>query len=190
MQLLIDLNFIILILGGISAASWLVVRFIGLAEEEEISKVANGLAIVGFPIGVICFLIIGAGFYIFSTSIEMLPSTYDWFTVICLGILGLVLILRPIKDFRFGAILSLGVGLLGAALLIYLGAENVKMLSAVFVILFFAIYGAIKVVEDLYLIIAEILSSPAISVSIGIICITQGILEFVGLSILMLIPFL
>lgn len=188
MRLLIDFNFIILILGGISAASWLVVRFIGLAEED-ILKVVDSLALIGFPIGVISFFTIGAGFYIYSTSIELLPTTYDWFTVTCLGIQGLVLILRPIKDFKFGAILSLGVGLLGAALLIYLGAENVKMLSAVFVILFLAIYGAIKVVEDLYLIIAEILASPVISVTIGIICIAQGILEFVGLSVLMLLPF-
>jgi hypothetical protein len=39
-------------------------------------------------------------------------------------------------------------------------------------------------IEDLYLLIAEILSMPIISVSVGLLCIVQGLLQMVGASLL------
>ena len=128
---------------------------------------------------------IGAGLYLWSITTNFVDEypTFDLVTIVCLGILGIVLILRPIKDFRFGAFISLAIGLLGAGLLVFLGAESVQLLSVVFIILFFVIYAIIKIFEDLYLIIAEILSSPLVSVSVGILCIIQGILQIFSLSI-------
>ena len=111
-------------------------------------------------------------------------------TLICLGIMGLVLILRPIKDFKFGTVLSLAIGLLGAAILVFLGANSVKIIAGIFILLFFLIYGAVRLFEDLYLIIAEILSHPVVTVAIGAICILQGLLQIFSFSLLNFLPLL
>ncbi len=186
-SLLVTYNFVILIVGGLLAAAWLMVRFAGVSSED-MSKTVRNLSLIGFPVGVIALITIGAGLYVISKEILVI-ETFDLVTIACLGILGLVLILRPIKDFKFGAFLSLGIGLLGAALIVMLGANSVKLLAGVFIILFLVIYGAIKIFEDVYHLIAEILASPLISVSIGLIAILQGVLLIFNLSLGNLFPF-
>ncbi|PWI49729.1 hypothetical protein CEE45_00960 [Candidatus Heimdallarchaeota archaeon B3_Heim] len=180
--ILVDWNFLLLIMGGCVAASWLLIRLSSVSDSEEIVSLAEKVAILGFPVGVISLLMIGAAFYLDSQPIG-LPASFDLITLICFGVLGLVLILRPIKNFRFGTFLSLGLGLFGAAILVFLGANQVKIMAGVFIIIFLVIYGSIKMVEDLYLLIAEILSNPMISVTVGVICIIQGLLQLLSFSL-------
>ncbi|UCE12621.1 MAG: hypothetical protein JSV04_10555 [Candidatus Heimdallarchaeota archaeon] len=177
-------SFIILILGGLLAASWLFVRLAGVSSDD-MSNLVEKLSLLGFPVGIVALITIGAGFLLWSTMENFMDEypAFDLFSIFCLGILGLVLILRPIKDFRFGAFISLALGLLGAGVLVLVGAESVQLLAVVFIVIFLAIYLSIKIIEDLYLLIAEVLSSPLISVCVGILCIIQGILQFFGLSI-------
>ncbi len=169
-------------MGGCVAASWLLIRLSSVSDSEEIVSLAEKVAILGFPVGVISLLMIGAAFYLDSQPVG-LPASFDLITLICFGVLGLVLILRPIKNFRFGTFLSLGLGLLGAAILVFLGTNQIKIMAGVFIIIFLVIYGSIKMVEDLYLLIAEILSNPMISVTVGVICIIQGLLQILGFSL-------
>jgi hypothetical protein len=179
---LINLNFFILIIGGLLAAAWLLTRLAGVSTDADISEIVSKIAIIGFPVGIASFITIGAAFYLISREF-MFPDTFDFVTLICLLILGLVLILRPIKDFKFGTFISLAIGLLGAGILVFLGEKSVKLLSIIFILLFIVIYITIKFFEDLYLLIAEILSSPIISVSIGVLCVIQGLLEIIGFSL-------
>lgn len=179
-------SFLILILGGLLAASWLLVRLAGVSSDD-MSNYVDKLSLLGFPVGILALITIGAGLLLWSTMgddqfMDEYPA-FDLVAVACLGILGLVLILRPIKDFRFGAFLSLAIGSLGAGLLLLLGAESVQLLAIVFIVIFVAIYLSVKIIEDLYLLIAEVLSSPIISLSVGILCIVQGILQFFEFSI-------
>ena len=187
--LLISWNFLLLLVGGGIAASWLLIRLSSVSDSEDISSLTQKTALLGFPIGVFSILMTGAIFYLDSQPIGI-PSSVDIVTLICLGIMGLVLILRPIKDFRFGTVLSLAIGLLGAAILVFLGANSVKIIAGFFILLFLLIYGAVRLVEDLYLIIAEILSHPLISVIIGTICIFQGLLQIFSFSLLDFLPLL
>ena len=180
-QTLVNWNFLILIVGGLLAAAWLLVRLAGVSSDD-IESIVEKLSIIGFPVGIIALITIGAGLYLLSNQI-LETEIFDISTIGCLILLALVLILRPIKDFRFGAIISLAIGFLGAGLLIFLGAESIKLLSIVFVAIFLIIYGAIRLFEDLYLMIAELLASPLVSIIVGIICILQGVLEILGLSI-------
>ncbi len=180
--LLVDLNFLLLIVGGCVAASWLLIRLSSVSDSEEIVSLTEKVALLGFPVGIISFLMIGSAFYLNYQPIG-LPSSFDIVTLICLGVLGLVLILRPIKNFRFGTFLSLALGLLGAAVLVFLGANQIKIMAGVFIIIFLLIYGSIRMIEDLYLLIAELLSSPIISVTIGVICFIQGFLQMIGFSL-------
>jgi len=187
--LLISWNFLLLIFGGCVAASWLIIRLSSVSDSEDISSLSQKVALLGFPVGIFSILTTGAIFYLSSQPIGV-PSSVDIVTLLCLGIMGLILILRPIKDFRFGTVLSLAVGLLGAAILVFLGANSVKIIAGLFILLFLLIYGAVKLVEDLYLIIAEILSHPLISVIIGAICIFQGLLQFFNFSLIDFLPLL
>ncbi len=180
-QTLINWNFLTLIIGGILAAAWLLVRLAGVSSED-MASIVKKISLSGFPIGIIALITIGAGLYLFSNHL-LESDIFDLFTMGCLTLLALVLILRPIKDFRFGVIISLAIGLGAAGLLVFLGAESIKILSIAFIIIFFIIYGAIKLFEDLYLIIAEFLASPVISIVVGLLCILQGVLEILGLSI-------
>ncbi|MCK4849041.1 MAG: hypothetical protein KAT16_08460, partial [Candidatus Heimdallarchaeota archaeon] len=180
--LLISWNFLLLIAGGCVAASWLLIRLSSVSDSEDISSLTQKVALMGFPVGILSILMTGAIFYLNSQPIGV-PSSVDIVTLFCLGIMGLVLILRPIKDFKFGTVLSLAIGLLGAAILVFLGANSVKIVAGFFILLFLLIYGAVRLVEDLYLIIAEILSHPLISVIIGAICIFQGLLQIFSFSL-------
>jgi len=186
---LISWNPLLLIIGGSVAASWLLIRLSSVSDSEDISSLTQKMAILGFPVGIVSILMTGAIFYLNSQPIGI-PSTIDIFTLICLVIMGLVLILRPIKDFKFGTILSLAIGLLGAAILVFLGADSVKIIAGIFILLFLLIYGAVRLVEDLYLMIAETLSHPIISVLIGTVCIFQGLLQIFSFSILDFLPLL
>ncbi len=178
----VDWNFLLLIIGGGVAASWLLIRLSSVSDSEEIASLTEKVAILGFPVGIISFLMIGSAFYLNSQPVG-LPSSFDLITLICFSVLGLVLILRPIKNFRFGTFLSLALGLLGAAILVFLGANQIKIMAGVFILIFLIIYGSIRMIEDLYLLIAELLSNPIISVTVGVICIIQGLLQLLGFSI-------
>jgi hypothetical protein len=180
---IVEWNSLLLILGGCVAASWLLIRLASVTDSDEMASLTGKIALLGFPIGILSLMLIGSAFYLFSMNQIGLPSSFDLFTLLCLLILGLVLILRPIKDFRFGAFLSLGLGLFGAAVIVFLGANQVKIVAGVFILIFLLIYGSIKLVEDLYLLIAEILASPIISVSVGLLCILQGVLQLFGTSL-------
>ncbi|MHA1972386.1 MAG: hypothetical protein ACTSW1_05320 [Candidatus Hodarchaeales archaeon] len=179
--LLTNFYFVTLILGGILSASWLFERLEGVSSED-IAHLSNVVAIIGFIFGILSFLSIGGGIYLISKNYK-LPRPFDFVSLALLTLLGLVLILRPIKDFRIGVFISLSVALLGASLLVFLGSDSVKFIAFVFIALFIVIYLSIKIFEDLYLIIAEILASPLISVSIGIFCFVQGLAGILGWSL-------
>ena len=187
--LLISWNSLLLIVGGGVAASWLLIRLSSVSDSEDISSLTKKMALLGFPIGIVSILMTGAIFYLYSQTIGI-PTSVDMITLICLGIMGLVLILRPIKDFKFGTVVSLAIGLLGAAILVFLGANSIKIIAGLFILLFLLIYGAVRLFEDLYLMIAEILSHPIISVAIGAICIFQGILQIFNFSLIDFLPLL
>jgi hypothetical protein len=180
-QTLVNWYFLILFIGGLLAASWLLARLAGVSLED-MSSLVERLAIIGFFVGITALLTVGAAIYLFSNEI-VLPDGVDLVTIGFLAILGLVLLLRPIKDFRFGAFISLAIGLFGAGILVFLGAESVKLLAIIFFIIFILIYGAIKLFEDLYLLIAELLASPLISITIGALCVVQGLLGVLGFSL-------
>jgi len=179
--LLTNFYFITLILGGILSASWLFERLEGVSSED-IAHLSNIVAIIGFPFGILAFITIGGAIYLVSKNYS-LPQPFDLVSLLLLSLLGLILILRPIKDFRIGVFISLTIALLGAALLVFLGSDSVKFVSIIFVALFIIIYVSIKIFEDLYLLIAEILASPIISVSVGALCFFQGLLGVIGWSL-------
>ena len=187
--LLISWNSLLLIVGGGVAASWLLIRFSSVSDSEDISSLTKKMALLGFHIGIVSILMTVEIFYLNSQAIGI-PTSVDMITLICLGIMGLILILRPIKDFKFGTVVSLAIGLLGAAILVFLGANSIKIIAGLFILLFLLIYGAVRLFEDLYLMIAEILSHPLITVVIGAICIFQGILQIFSFSLINFLPIL
>jgi hypothetical protein len=180
-ETLVNWYFLILIIGGLLAAAWLLARLAGVSLED-MSSIVERLAIIGFFVGITALLTIGAAIYLLSNNIA-LPEGIDLVTIGFLAILGIVLLLRPIKDFRVGVFVSLAIGLFGAGILVFLGAESVRLLAIIFFIIFILIYGTLKLFEDLYLLIAELLASPVVSITIGVLCVVQGLLGVLGFSL-------
>ena len=88
---IVEWNSLLLILGGCIAASWLLIRLASVTDSDEISSLTEKIALLGFPIGILSLVLIGGAFYLFSFHEIGLPSSFDFFTLVCLLILGLAL---------------------------------------------------------------------------------------------------
>ncbi|WGM90088.1 MAG: hypothetical protein IAX21_02645 [Candidatus Bathyarchaeota archaeon] len=169
----------VLILGGIIAMSWF------------IQKVVKPVPIVGTPtsilIRIVAFFGFFAGIALMITGAAAWQSqapNVDTYTQYLLIIAGLVLILKPIKDFPWAALLGLLAGGLvtGAVYFLYslpetvLGIGSIWVYVALFLIPAVIVYMVFKFIEDVLKLLGTLLASRPVTFIVGIICITQGIL--------------
>jgi hypothetical protein len=135
--------------------------------------------VVGFFLGILALVL---AYVVFSSG------HYDAFTLVILGVAGLMLFLRPIKGLRWSALVALAVGLLAS----YYAYNTFHVTTTVLLIVFVAatllLYLLFKFAEDLLGTIAGILSFPPIAVIIGIVCILQAILILMGTSLIAYLP--
>ena len=68
-ETLVSWNFIILIVGGILAASWLFVRLAGVSTDD-MSNIVDKLALIGFPVGIVALVTTGAGLYLWKFRLD------------------------------------------------------------------------------------------------------------------------
>ncbi|MDG6223826.1 MAG: hypothetical protein QCH99_11275 [Candidatus Bathyarchaeota archaeon] len=169
----------VLILGGIIAMSWF------------IQKVVKPVPIVGTPtsilIRIVAFFGFFAGIALMITGAAAWQSqapNVDTYTQYLLIIAGLVLILKPIKDFPWAALLGLLAGGLvtGAVYFLYslpetvMGIGSIWVYVALFLIPAVIVYMVFKFIEDVLKLLGTLLASRPVTFIVGIICITQGIL--------------
>ena len=159
----------------------LAVGFVCLAPlfRGPLKLVSRLLIVVGFFLGIFALVLV---YVIFSSG------HYDEFTLVILGVAGLMLFLRPVKGVRWAALVGLAVGLLAS----YYAYNAFHVTTTVLIIVFVAatllLYLLFKFAEDLLGIIGGILSFPPIAVIIGIICILQAILILMGTSLISYVP--
>jgi hypothetical protein len=167
----------ILILGGIVAASWLFERTV-----KPLSWIVKIASFFGFIIGII--LIITAA-VIWSTE------RWDPYTQYLLIAAGLALILKPIKDIPWAALIGLLIGGLcaGYVYLFFplpetvLGISSTLIYLAIFFVPALLVYMLFKFIEDLLRLVGVILASRPVSIILGLICIVQGFLLLVDTSL-------
>lgn len=173
----------ILILGGLIATSWF------------IEKLVKPVPVVGTPTSILLKII---SFFGFFAGIALLITgaaawqaqtpNVDMYTIYLLIIAGLVLILKPIKDFPWAALLGLiAGGLCAGAVYFFLpltgpifGIAPIWIYVIIFLIPAVIVYMVFKFIEDVMKLIGTFLASRPITLIVGFVCIAQGILLLLG----------
>ena len=178
-----------LILGGLAAASWILEKLLGIAPVvgDTASGLVKLISLFGFFIG---------GFMLTTLVSVWLNQGFDVGTQILLGLTGLSLLMKPLKDVPWAAFVALLVGGTCVALLIILyplpetvvGIASTWIYFFVFLVPALMAYLLLKFAEDLLRLVAMILTFKPIATILGFLCIIQGLLLLLGTS-LFSIPF-
>ncbi len=167
----------ILILGGIVAASWLFERTI-----KPLSWIVKIASFFGFIIGILLLI---------TAAVVWSTSALDVYTQYLLIATGLALILKPIKDIPWAAVIALLVGGVCAGY-VYLffplpetvfGISSTWVYLAIFLVPALLVYMLFKFIEDLLRLVGAILASRPVSIILGLICIVQGFLLLLDKSL-------
>lgn len=168
--LLMDYAPYILILGGVVAASWLLER-----TASPLSWLMKSASFFGFFVGVLLMV---------TAAVAYSAPALDVGTRYLLIATGLALILKPVKDVPWAALIALLVGGVCAGyVFLYLsvpgtvfGISSMWIYLAAFFVPALLVYLLLKFIEDVLRLIGTILASKPVAITLGLICIAQGIL--------------
>lgn len=174
----------VLILGGFTAASWLIGKLSKSAPVAgaPISAATKIMLLFGFLVGVL-MLATAAGVW--------LSQAWDSGTRYLLVVTGLALVLKPLKDVPWAALIGLVIGGLcvGLVYILYPLPETVLSISstwgylAIFLIPALLAYIFFKFAEDLLKLVGMILASRPVVTVLGVLCLLQGVLLLLNMSI-------
>jgi len=189
-SVLIDYIPHILILGGILATSWF------------LEKLLKPVPVVGKPASILTKILSFFGFFagillVVTGGVAWQTQTpqIDTYTIYLLIIAGLVLILRPIKDFPWAALIGLIAGGLcaGAVYFFYplpstvFGIASTWIYLIIFLIPAVLVYMVFKFIEDVLKLIGTLLASRPVTLIVGFICIAQGVLLLLDMNLFALL---
>ena len=173
----------ILIIGGFVAISWFFEKLIRPVPVvgAPVSLLTKILSFFGFFVGII-LIVTGAAAWSTQTS------NIDTYSQYLLILAGLSLMLKPIKDFPWAALLGLIAGSLSAGAVYFFfplqetvfGVSAIWIYLIIFLIPALIIYFIFKFIEDVVKILGTILASKPVTLIIGFVCIAQGILLLIG----------
>jgi hypothetical protein len=185
-SILVDYAPYILILGGVVAMSWF------------IQKIVKPVPIVGTPASILTRIVSFFGLFIGiallitgATAWQIQAPQIDNYTTALFIIAGLALILKPIKDFPWAALMGLIAGGLCAGAVYFFfplpatvfGIASIWVYVAIFMIPAVIVYMVFKFIEDVLKLIGMLLASRPITFIIGCICIAQGTLLLLGMNL-------
>ncbi len=175
---------LILILGGAVAASWLVQRMTkpALVVGEPVSLSLRIASLFGFFVGALMLVTAGQ---VWSAQ------SWDTGTTCLLVLTGLALVLKPLKEVPWASLLGLVVGLLcvGALYLFFplpdtvLGISSIWVYLVVFFIPALIVYMIFRFIEDLLRLIGAVLGSRPVLLVLGLVCLVQGVLLLLDMSL-------
>ena len=185
-SILVDYAAYILIVGGTIAMSWFLEKIVKPVPVvgTTASMLIKIISFFGLFAGIILLLTGAAAWQIQATQV-------DNYTMALLITAGLALILRPIKDFPWAALLGLIAGGLctGAVYFFFPLPDTAFGISAiwVYVIIFMIpaviVYLVFKFIEDVLKLIATLLASKPVTFIVGCVCIAQGILLLLDMNL-------
>lgn len=184
-----SLTFLILIVGGIFSSLYFLER-ISAVFSEELQEWVKFVAYFGFVIGILVLINAASNLVIPHLNSQDISfgKEVGWDVTIIGLVLGVTLCLRPIKDYRWAAIITLTLGCALMILIWLLAPSSVDLILIGVVIGFlFVFYMSLKFVEDIYSLLGDLLTAPPVAVGIGIVAIIEGILLFFGSSLITLI---
>jgi hypothetical protein len=176
----------ILIVGGLIAISWF------------IEKLVKPVPVVGTPASILTKIVSFFGFFVGiillitgAAAWQTHAPQVDTYTIYLLIIAGLVLILKPIKDFPWAALLGLIAGGLCAGAVYFFfslpetvfGIASIWVYLIIFLIPAVIVYMVFKFIEDVLKLIGTLLASRPITLIVGFVCIAQGILLILEMNL-------
>ncbi len=186
LTLLINYVPLILIMGGVTAISWLLERFLRPVPVvgEPLSLLMKVILLFEFFVGVLLIVTAAVAWATEATHV-------DSGTRYLLIVTGIALFLKPIKDTPWAALVGLAAGgfCAGFVYLFYPLPESVYGVSSTWIYLFvffipaLVVYLLFKFIEDVLRLIGTILGFKPVSLALGLLCITQGILMLLERSL-------
>lgn len=184
--LLVDYTPYILIIGGLAAISWLLEKLVRPVPVvgQPASWLVKVASFFGFLVGILLIVTAAAAW---STE----ASQVDIGTQYLLLITGLALSLKPLKDIPWAALIGLVVGGLcaGFVFLFFPLPETVYGISSTWIYLLIFLVPALfaymlfKFIEDVLKLIVMVLTFKPVALTLGLICIIQGILLLLNTSL-------
>lgn len=166
------------------AASWLIGRFLKAAPVVGVPVSASEKIILffGFLVGILMLV---------TAAAVWLNQAWDSGTRYLLVVTGLALVLKPLKDVPWAALIGLVMGGLcvGLIYIMYplpgtvLGISSTWVYLAIFLIPALLAYIFFKFAEDLLKLVGMILASRPVATILGITCLLQGVLLLLNVSI-------
>jgi hypothetical protein len=176
----------ILIIGGFIAMSWFLQRVLKPVPVvgTPLSWLTKLLSLFGFFVGIV-LIITGAAAW------KAQAPNIDTYTTVLLIVAGLALMLKPIKDFPWAALLGLIAGTLSAGAIYFFftlpetifGISSTWFYLAIFLIPAVIVYMVFKFIEDVLKLLGLLLASRPVTLIVGAICIAQGILLILGMNL-------
>jgi hypothetical protein len=185
-SILVDYAPYILMLGGVVAMSWF------------IQKIVKPVPIVGTPASILTRIVSFFGLFIGivllltgATAWQTHAPQIDNYTTALFIIAGLALILKPIKDFPWAALMGLIAGGLCAGAVYFFfplpetvfGIAAIWVYVAIFMIPAVIVYMVFKFIEDVLKLVGMLLASKPVTFIIGCVCIAQGILLLLDMNL-------
>lgn len=166
------------------AASWLIGKLSKPAPvvEAPVSATLKIMLLFGFLVGVL-MLVTATGVW--------LGQAWDSGTRYLLVVTGLALVLKPLKDVPWAALIGLVVGGLCVGLVyilyplpeIVLGISSTWVYLIIFLIPALLAYTFFKFAEDLLKLVGTVLASRPVATILGVLCLLQGALLLLNISI-------
>ncbi len=174
----------VLFLGGIAAASWLIRKLSGPTPVVggAVGAAVKIMSLFGFFVGV---------FMLGTAAGVWLAQAWDPGTRYLLVATGLALVLKPLKDVPWAALIGLLIGGLCVGLVYVmfplprtvLGISSTWVYLAIFLVPALVTYLFFKFLEDLLKLVGMILASRPVATILGLLCILQGALLLLNMSL-------
>lgn len=177
-------TWLILIVSGIISLLSFGEKVASVMERDDLKEWFKFGSMFGFIFGILSLIV--TAFNLIGPHFNDVSGYQTQWDAVVIGLaLGGALALKPIKDMKWA---SLG-GLIGGIVvmiliwLIFPKTPDMLLIGAG-VITLFVIFLALKFVEDFYLLIASLVTSPPLTVGLGVLGIVEGLLLLFNTSIL------
>ena len=175
------LTSIVLIVGGIFSCLWFLER-VASVYNKNLQEWIKFIAYGGFIVGIIVLFVIAID--LVAPYFSETGKQTGWDIIIIGLFLGVSICLRPIKDMKWAALISLVIGVISMILIWFIVPSDVApYLIGLALGLMFVFYMSLKFVEDIYSIIGNVLSAPPVALGIGLLAILEGALLLFGTSL-------
>jgi hypothetical protein len=186
------------IVSTVSGFSWLIFIFAGIIsilsfgekvasvmEKEEIVEWLKFASMFGFVFGILA--LIASAFNLIGPHLKepVVGNQTNWDSVVIGLAIGSALALKPIKDLKWASLVSLsgGIGVMILIWILYPSSPSFLLIGSGLVALLI-LFLALKFIEDFYLLISSIVTSPPVSVGLGSIALIEGLLLLFNSSLL------